>query len=176
MDSINILLTGFKLLPIIQGIVCGGLFAAGLLLSWMLRSNLHGEMETEKEFARQHKISYYQIDQGHKILFFWLIKGKILHICGGTSWISAIMPQWLLCLKDTLFSYSIHMPDPLMLLCKLALRAQTCTRIRWQYVSHNRKKLDILSNKKDTAALQLISEKFYVPQICRIFYVYWSGE
>ena len=53
-----------------QGIVCGGLFAAGLLLSWMLRSNLHGEMETEKEFARQHKISYYQIDQGHKILFF----------------------------------------------------------------------------------------------------------
>ena len=61
MDSINILLTGFKLLPIIQGIVCGGLFAAGLLLSWM---------ETEKEFARQHKISYYQIDQGHKILFF----------------------------------------------------------------------------------------------------------
>ena len=73
MDSINILLTGFKLLPIIQGIVCGGLFAAGLLLSWMLRSNLHGEMETEKEFARQHKISYYQIDQGHKILFFWSI-------------------------------------------------------------------------------------------------------
>ena len=70
MDSINILLTGFKLLPIIQGIVCGGLFAAGLLLSWMLRSNLHGEMETEKEFARQHKISYSQIDQGHKILFF----------------------------------------------------------------------------------------------------------
>ena len=64
MDSINILLTGFKLLPIIQGIVCGGLFAAGLLLSWMLRSNLHGEMETEN------KISYYQIDQGHKILFF----------------------------------------------------------------------------------------------------------
>ena len=70
MDSINILLTGFKLLPIIQGIVCGGLFAAELLLSWMLRSNLHGETETEKEFARQHKISYYQIDQGHKILFF----------------------------------------------------------------------------------------------------------
>lgn len=139
MDSINILLTGFKLLPIIQGIVCGGLFAAGLLLSWMLRSNLHGEMETEKEFARQHKISYYQIDQGHKILFFWLIKGKILHICGGTSWISAIMPQWLFCLKDTLFSYSIHMPDPLMLLCKLALRAQTCTRIRWQYVSHRKR-------------------------------------
>lgn len=139
MDSINILLTGFKLLPIIQGIVCGGLFAAGLLLSWMLRSNLHGEMETEKEFARQHKISYYQIDQGHKILFFWLIKRKILHICGGTSWISAIMPQWLLCLKDTLFSYSIHMPDPLMLLCKLALRAQTCTHRRWQCVSHNEK-------------------------------------
>ena len=153
MDSINILLTGFKLLPIIQGIVCGGLFAAGLLLSWMLRSNLHGETETEKEFARQHKISYYQIDQGHKILFFWSIKGKILHICGGTSWISAIMPHWLLCLKDTLFSYSIHMPDSLMLLCKLALRAQTCTRIRRQYVSHNRKKLDILSNKEATAAL-----------------------
>ena len=52
MDSINILLTGFKLLPIIQGIVCGGLFAAGLLLSWMLRSNLHGEMETEKEICQ----------------------------------------------------------------------------------------------------------------------------
>lgn len=153
MDSINILLTGFKLLPIIQGIVCGGLFAAGLLLSWMLRSNLHGEMETEKEFARQHKISYYQIDQGHKILFFWSIRRKILHICGRTFWISAVMPQRLPYLKDMPFSYSIHMPDTLMLLCKLALRAQTCTRIRWQYVSHNRKKLDILSNKKAIAAL-----------------------
>jgi len=31
----------------------------------------------------------------------------------------------------------MHMPDPLMLMCKLALRAQTCTRIRWQYVSHH---------------------------------------
>ena len=70
MDSINILLTGFKLLPIIQGIVCGGLFAAGLLLSWMLRSNLPGEMETEKEFARQHTLSSYQIDQRHQLLFF----------------------------------------------------------------------------------------------------------
>ena len=70
MDSINILLTGFKLLPIIQGIVCGGLFAAGLLLSWIISNNNNGEMETEKEFSRQHKISYYQIDQGHKILFF----------------------------------------------------------------------------------------------------------
>ena len=153
MDTINIFLSVWKLFSIIQGLVCGGLVAAGILLSWMLRSNLHGETETEKEFARQHKISYYQIDQGHKILFFWLIRGKILHICGGISWISAIMPHRLLCLKDTLFSYSLHMPDPLMLLCKLALRAQTCTRIRWQYVSHNRKKPDILSNKEASAAL-----------------------
>jgi len=30
------------------------------------------------------------------------------------------------------FPRRVHMPDPLMLLCKLALRAQTCTRIRWQ--------------------------------------------
>ena len=29
------------------------------------------------------------------------------------------------------------MPYPLMLLCKLALRAQTCTRIRWQYALYN---------------------------------------
>lgn len=70
MDTINIFLSVWKLFSVIQGLVCGGLVAAGILLSWMLRSNLHGETETEKEFAQQHKISYYQIDHGHKILFF----------------------------------------------------------------------------------------------------------
>ena len=70
MDSINIFLSAWKLFSVLQGIFCGGPVAAGILFSWMLRSNLHGETETEKEFARQHKISYYQIDQGHKILFF----------------------------------------------------------------------------------------------------------
>ena len=30
------------------------------------------------------------------------------------------------------FPRKAHMLDPLMLLCKLALLAQTCTRIRWQ--------------------------------------------
>ena len=71
------------------------------------------------------------------------------------------------------FPRKAHMLDPLMLLCKLALLAQTCTRIRRQYVSHNRKKPDILSNKEAGAALQLISEKFCILQICRIFCVYW---
>ena len=66
MDTINIFLSVWKLFSVIQGLVCGGLVAAGILL----RSNLHGETETEEEFAQQHKISYYQIDQGHKILFF----------------------------------------------------------------------------------------------------------
>ena len=61
MDTINIFLSVWKLFSVIQGLVCGGLVAAGILLSWMLRSNLHGETETEKEFAQQHKISYYQI-------------------------------------------------------------------------------------------------------------------
>ena len=70
MDTINIFLSVWKLFSVIQGLVCGGLVAAGILLSWMLRSNLHGEPETENEFAQQHKIYYYQIDQGHKILFF----------------------------------------------------------------------------------------------------------
>lgn len=63
MDTINIFLSVWKLFSVIQGLVCGGLVAAGILLSWMLRSNLHGETETEKEFAQQHKISYYQIDR-----------------------------------------------------------------------------------------------------------------
>ena len=153
MDSINILLTGFKLLPIIQGIVCGGLFAAGLLLSWMLRSNLHGEMETEKEFARQHKISYYQIDQGHKILFFWLIKGKILHICGGTSWISAIMPQCLSCLirYPAFFCYEIHIASECGCMSELEERVCTGAWADQAYVSN--KKKAYLSNKEATAAL-----------------------
>lgn len=116
MDTINIFLSVWKLFSVIQGLVCGGLVAAGILLSWMLRSNLHGETETEKEFAQQHKISYYQIDQGHKILFFWLIRGKILHICGGNilniSYNAApasLFERYAFFLFDT-YAWSAHAP------------------------------------------------------------------
>ena len=116
MDTINIFLSVWKLLSVIQGLVCGGLVAAGILLSWMLRSNLHGETETEKEFAQQHKISYYQIDQGHKILFFWLIRGKILHICGGNilnisynAALASLFERYAFFLFDT-YAWSAHAP------------------------------------------------------------------
>ena len=39
----------------------------------------------------------------------------------------------------------MHMPDSLMLMCKLALRAQTCTRIRWQYACHDESYTNVLS-------------------------------
>ena len=146
MDTINIFLSVWKLFSVIQGLVCGGLVAAGILLSWMLRSNLHGETETEKEFARQHKISYYQIDQGHKILFFWLIRGKILHICGEyleyqlQCRIGFFVWKIRFFLFDT-YAWSAHAP------VQLALRAQTSTRIRWQYTPPDEMLARLLQNR-----------------------------
>ena len=46
--------------------------------------------------------------------------------------------------KTRIVFYSMHMPDSLMLLCKLALRAQTCTRIRWQYACHDESYTNVL--------------------------------
>ena len=46
--------------------------------------------------------------------------------------------------KTRIVFYFMHMPDPLMLMCKLALRAQTCTRIRWQYAFHNETDTNVL--------------------------------
>lgn len=64
MDTISIIFY------ILVGICCGGLVAAGFIMSRIMKSNVYGEEETEKDFLKKHDVAYHEMERGHKILFF----------------------------------------------------------------------------------------------------------